>query len=314
MIYKLCLYVLISCCVCGAGQAVANIDISPQEQAANSVIIELYQEINQLKKSLSLNERINWFSHKFIGKPYLLGALGEGAGARYDQYPRYRLDAFDCLTYVNTILALSIAHDLKSFRDWILKLNYQHHRFAFIERNHFNELAERSRLTDITSTFVDQQGKHLVKITNVLIDQPGWYSQLPINEIRLLDNNPHEQRKRWIELKLKGRSLSKVRSTITYLSLKDFFDADMHPNEFLFAQIPVNSVLEIVRVNWRMKKIIGTNLAISHIGFVIRTPKGLIFREASSLDGVVEDVLLVDYLRDSIKSPTIKGIRISQVK
>ncbi len=37
-------------------------------------------------------------SEEFLGKPYILGALGEGPKARYDQFPAYRVECFDCVT------------------------------------------------------------------------------------------------------------------------------------------------------------------------------------------------------------------------
>ncbi|HET8540240.1 MAG TPA: N-acetylmuramoyl-L-alanine amidase-like domain-containing protein [Anaeromyxobacter sp.] len=45
-----------------------------------------------------------------VGVPYLASALGEGAGADAD--PRFRLDAFDCMTFVETAIALGSASTL----------------------------------------------------------------------------------------------------------------------------------------------------------------------------------------------------------
>ena len=42
-----------------------------------------------------------------VGAPYLPSALGEGAGP--DPDPRFRLDAFDCMTFVETAVALGSA-------------------------------------------------------------------------------------------------------------------------------------------------------------------------------------------------------------
>lgn len=45
-----------------------------------------------------------------VGRPYALSPLGEGAGPDAD--PRFRLDAFDCQTFVETAVALGNAADL----------------------------------------------------------------------------------------------------------------------------------------------------------------------------------------------------------
>ena len=42
-----------------------------------------------------------------LGRRYLLSALGEGTGP--DPDPRFRLDAFDCVTFVETAIALGNA-------------------------------------------------------------------------------------------------------------------------------------------------------------------------------------------------------------
>lgn len=283
---------------------------SYKEQQADLMIVKLYQSIPHEK---ILADRIDWMSSKFLGKPYLLGALGEGSRARYDQYPRYRTDAFDCLTYVNTVLALAFAGDLASFKTWMAKINYQHGKYAFLERNHFLEIARRPRLHDITAHFVNAQGVLVAQRSETWINQPGWYSRLPPQQIRLLSGNSKIRTARWLELKDKGQKLSKQRVIIRYLPLSELFDSNLQPVEFLFAQIPNLAILEIVRPNWRLRDIIGTDLMVSHLGFVLRTTHGLVFREASSIDGVVEDVSLVDYLRASMASPTIKGVRILEL-
>ncbi len=43
----------------------------------------------------------------FVGAPYLPSALGEGSGP--DPDPRFRLDAFDCMTFIETAVALGSA-------------------------------------------------------------------------------------------------------------------------------------------------------------------------------------------------------------
>jgi len=43
----------------------------------------------------------------FVGAPYGFSPLGEGEG--YDKDPLYRTDLFDCLTFVETSMALSLS-------------------------------------------------------------------------------------------------------------------------------------------------------------------------------------------------------------
>ena len=53
--------------------------------------------------------RAAWASSLLLGAPYRTSPLGEGPGADPDPDPRFRLDAFDCVTLVETAMALGAA-------------------------------------------------------------------------------------------------------------------------------------------------------------------------------------------------------------
>lgn len=57
-----------------------------------------------------------------LGAPYLLSPLGEGAGR--DPDPRFRLDAFDCMTLVETAVALGSAASLAEARTALDDVRY----------------------------------------------------------------------------------------------------------------------------------------------------------------------------------------------
>ena len=61
------------------------------------------------------------------------------------------------------------------------------------------------------------------------------------------------------------------------------------------------------------KKLIGTQNNISHMGFAIWKNGVLMFRIASSTHHRLLDCPMIDYLRDTLTSPTIKGINIQRV-
>jgi hypothetical protein len=68
-----------------------------------------------------------------LGAPYLPSPLGEGTGR--DPDPRFRLDAFDCMTFVETALALASASSLDEARCALDDLRYAGGP-AFAARNH----------------------------------------------------------------------------------------------------------------------------------------------------------------------------------
>lgn len=292
--------------------------IHPKQQQAEEIIHKLYHTLSH-KPSSSMPQRLNVISAQFLGSPYLLGALGEGIDAQFDQAPQYRADAFDCDTYVTTVLALALANNTSSFKQCLAKVRYKDGKVDYISRNHFTSLdwnpnnQKQGFIRDITLSIKDQKHKPVALIASAEIDRPSWYEHLSEKTIRLLTSDPKEHAKRLKALKSEGGKLSKEVAKIPYLPLSSLFDAHGRPNTFLFSQIPDASIIEIVRPNWNVHEKIGTNLNVSHLGFAFRKQGKLYFRQASSQLGKVVDVPLVDYLKEKISSPTIKGINVEIV-
>lgn len=278
----------------------------------------LYQQAAEVEGS-DIAARIDFFSGLFLGRPYLLNALGEGNAGFFDQAPLYRTDAFDCETYVDTVLALALANDSETFKRYIRQVRYRNGHVSFIDRNHFTCLdwnknnQTQGFVHDITASIKSKNGKNVAVFAQALIDKPSWYQHFSIQKIRITPDDMNEKAKRLSLLKKKGRQLPKSISTIPYIPLSSLFDKHGHTNMALFNQIPNASIIEIIRPNWDLSKEIGTHLNVSHLGFAIWKNGKLLFRETSSKDGRALDIALVDYLRETLQSPTIEGINIQMV-
>jgi len=281
-------------------------------------ITQLYYRLDS-KPNLSLVARLKLISGEFLGKPYLLGALGEGNRGEFDQFPLYRTDAFDCETFVDTVLALALATQFQQFKSCINKIRYRNGKVSFIDRNHFtcldwNKNNQHQGFTkDITTTILDTEQHRAAKFAHALINKPAWYQHFSTKNIRLNNPNPMTQKQRLQQLQQLGSQLSVSNSTLPYIPFSKLFTKDGQANHLLFKQIPEGAILEIVRPNWDLTAKIGTHLNISHLGFVFYEKGVPFFREASSTHQRVVDVPLIDYLRDAQKSPTIKGINIQVV-
>lgn len=290
-----------------------------QEKQSADAIVQSIQAKLAKQSALSTPNRLEQISAFFLGKPYLLGALGEGMSGEYDQFPLYRADAFDCLTFVETVLAIALTDDLNSFKRKINHIRYQGGKVSFITRNHFTDLDWNSNnqrldiLKDITQTLHDQQGKLVFETAIAEINKPAWYQQFTAQRIRLANFNSAEQERRLQALKKLGQRLMTQTASIHYIPLSVLFDAKGNSNDYLFQQIPNGAIVEIIRPNWDLTRVIGTHLNVSHLGFTFWRDGVLIFRNASTIQGHVVDQPLVDYLLDAFQSPTIKGINIQTV-
>lgn len=284
----------------------------------DDAIQQLYHSLN-LHPNSAMPARLDAISAQFLGKPYALGALGEGATGYYDQYPLYRTDAFDCETYVDTVLAIAITDNLNGFKQCINQIRYRDGHVSFINRNHFtcldwnNNNQREGIVSDITTTFRDSNHKPVAQFAEATIDKPSWYSHFPMQIIRIPHLDATQKMTRLQSLKQKGQQLPRTLSRIPYLPLTALFDKEGQVNYTLLRQIPHAAIIEIIRPNWDLSQQIGTHLNISHLGFVFWQQGTLIFRQASSTYGKVIDVSLIDYLRDAQKSPTIKGINVQIV-
>ncbi|OGT27047.1 MAG: hypothetical protein A3I77_02345 [Gammaproteobacteria bacterium RIFCSPLOWO2_02_FULL_42_14] len=248
-------------------------------------------------------------SRSFLGKPYVAGAQGEGERGEFDRAPLFRFDAFDCVTYVNNVLALSLSHSPAEFEKKLLQINYYDADPKFEKRFHFmsadwNLQNQKNKIIrDVTNEIFDEKKNCVAIVAEGEIDKSSWFLKKSENECGtradFLKRVSEKFKMEWVRL--------------PYLPLTQLFDTKKNPNEFIFSQIPHESIIEIVRPNWDLRDKIGTRLHVSHVGFGIREKNKLLFRHASSEAGCVGEIALVDYLKKYLDSPTVRGINVQVI-
>lgn len=117
----------------------------------------------------------------YLGKPYLNNPLGEGVAPDTD--PLIRFDAFDCTTFVETVLADDDVEKLT-------KIRYKNGVVDFRNRNHFVETDWLPNNSDILTDVTAQYGKTVVR--TVKINRAAWLKKLynipdstPIKTVKL---------------------------------------------------------------------------------------------------------------------------------
>lgn len=99
-----------------------------------------------------------------VGVRYQNSPLGEGVAPDAD--PLMRFDAFDCTTFVETVLADG---DVKKLN----KIRYKNGKVDFINRNHFIETDWLKNNSDIVENVSHKFGK--TDIRTVVIDKKSWF-------------------------------------------------------------------------------------------------------------------------------------------
>ena len=98
---------------------------------------QINQRIRRIRKHQSLRRRILRHSYGLVGAHYRDDPLGEGEDGRRDQDPRLQLAPVDCLTFVETVMALSLGRDLDDVGHWMDRIRYHDGKVAYEHRNHF---------------------------------------------------------------------------------------------------------------------------------------------------------------------------------
>jgi hypothetical protein len=79
--------------------------------------------------------RIEILSRHFLGHPYQIKPL-IGSSSTPEVFT-VSFDAFDCVTYIETILALALSSNVEEFPEWLRKIRYEKGLISWKHRNHY---------------------------------------------------------------------------------------------------------------------------------------------------------------------------------
>ncbi len=91
--------------------------------------------LSKARSNGSAGGRIDTFSRQFIGHPYVNNPLIGSAGT--SEVFTVSLNGFDCVTYVETILAMSLAANPDEFVEWLRRIRYEGGCVEWRRRNHY---------------------------------------------------------------------------------------------------------------------------------------------------------------------------------
>ena len=227
------------------------------------------EDVKRARASFSdspIGQRMKMVTEPLLGMEYIVDGIGEEKAPDVDPIVRY--DAFDCLTFVEEAIALSLGQGQEEIDDIRRDLRYQNGKMEYLDRNHFmlsqwipNNVS-KGYFKDITHTLGET---HVVSKT---ITERTW--------------------SRW-----KGRH-------------KYPFDTSHYPTGLFsvgvlsldaaianIERIPDGALIIIVR-----QDIVYNPLLITHLGFVVRySEKDVRIRHATKMaGGVVKDNYLLWYL------------------
>ena len=194
-----------------------------------------------------------------LGAPYARSPLGEGSGR--DPDPRFRLDAFDCMTLVETAIALGSATNLAEARLALDAVRYASAPPSFAGRNH--EVLSQWLPANVARGFVADATSTLIGV-----------------EVRTAGKAYSAAS--WDAVRATGRAIPGLPRT--RLPLGTFEAPVVAPGDVgrIAGQLPEGAVVFVVRADAPERP-----TRITHAGLVVQRPGGAtLVRHATSSRGV----------------------------
>src|ERR1041385_6687233 len=91
--------------------------------------------LEKLGPERTVARRIEVATQLLLGRPYVEGSLGGAPESREEL--RIFLDAFDCVTFMETVMAFALAQTVDQVVQAVRLIRYQDGRIEWFHRNHY---------------------------------------------------------------------------------------------------------------------------------------------------------------------------------
>ncbi|MBV8359968.1 MAG: DUF1460 domain-containing protein [Deltaproteobacteria bacterium] len=133
------------------------------------------QFLSETKHDHCAGSRVDMLSRHFLGYPYKPNPLIGSADTA--EVFTASLDGFDCVTYIETILALACASNVDEFIEWLRKIRYEQGRIQWERRNHYMTLWIRNNVREGIVKSISMPAVPIVSRERVLNVVPGLAAQ-----------------------------------------------------------------------------------------------------------------------------------------
>ncbi|MGD1026859.1 N-acetylmuramoyl-L-alanine amidase-like domain-containing protein [Candidatus Binatus soli] len=133
------------------------------------------QLLSETKHDRSAGSRIDVLSRHFLGHSYKPNPL-IGSADTVEVFTA-SLDGFDCVTYIETIVALARASNVDDFTEWLRRIRYERGRIQWERRNHYMTLWIRNNVREGIIRPVSMPTVPILSRERVLNVVPGLAAQ-----------------------------------------------------------------------------------------------------------------------------------------
>lgn len=129
------------------------------------------QLLSKTKHDRSAASPIETLSRHFLGRPYKPDPLIGSADT--SEVFTASLHGFDCVTYIETVVALALASNVDDFTDWLRTTRYEHGSVQWDRRNHYMTLWIRNNIRNGILKPVSMRAVPIVSKERILNVVPG---------------------------------------------------------------------------------------------------------------------------------------------
>lgn len=275
-------------------------------------IVPTKEEIHALVQSAQAyktsGDKIAYLSRLFIDGKHAArmewGPLGEGESCDFNCKPLYRLDAFDCTTFVEMMLALASTdatgdenYTMKNFKQQVIDIRYKSpDKISYLTRNHFPEadwIPHNTRVGGLLTDITGGIGLDPKQTPPAVINKREWYEHKKPSDVCVWDDRcsapDSEQLKKLAQLQKAGKTIPNETVTIFYIPSKEIFASTQDP----LAKIPNGAIIQFIRPDWDTG---STHMHVAHQGIVVQDAAGTWLHHASSATNEMRRVKLREYL------------------
>jgi hypothetical protein len=160
---------------------------NPPETGPAPDLAEAWQLIQLVQAEPDLEKRMGRISEKLLGRPYRDAPL-DSRGAL--EALRINLEAFDCVTFIEAVLALSLSSNTSRFLDMLRGIRYQDGIVGWASRNHYMTDWVRNNIaggfmTDLTLGPGTVERTVILDVVDGLQPKPSTFRYFPRERVEL---------------------------------------------------------------------------------------------------------------------------------
>ncbi len=252
---------------------------SKEERYYKMSVAAIDADIRKIKQTtMSFDERMVYYSERFLGGPYDFTATGEGAHGLYDQNPLLNFKKVNCMTLCETVLALALSDNYEEMFNVLQHIRYRNGIIGMGSRNHYTMAdwlpANSWCLHDVTSLVGAADTRQLTRT----ISHRKFFSEKEIKNIPVM---------------LPDREV-----TIDYVPLKKLTNH--------IEKINSGDIIALIQDK--------PNIFSAHMLLAIKKNGKLVFRHAWLKAGKVVDTPFREYLQELKKDRKYIGMSFMRVK